>query len=251
MLLRRRKMGNTTNSGGIDYSKQYFTMEAVSDDVTITFLPNYFRISTVAYSYDNGNAWTTKNNVKMDFSISLTKGEKVLWSIFPGVETFNSSVFSFRLEGKVNVYGNIMSLYHMSDYYGKELTLHFQFSYLFTSWDAGSVVDASNLILPNNTFPNCYAYMFDGNENLIAAPKLVADYLCTGCYAGMFDGCNLLDYVEIHATQMEESFWGDTSYYIFNSWLEDTASTGVVKRKREFTAVDSYIPNGWTIEYLD
>lgn len=258
MLLHRRMMGNTTNGGGssndgIDYAKQYFTIEAVSDDVTITFLPNYLKIHTVAYSYDNGNTWTTRNNVKMEFSISLTSGEKVLWSMFPNVENenFNSSIFSFRLEGKVNVYGNIMSLYYMNDYYGKELTINHQFAYLFTTWSAGSVVDASNLILPNNTTSYCYNSMFANNKNLIAAPKLVADYLYGSCYYYMFENCYALNYVEIYATQIEESWWGDTSYDIFNGWLDNTASSGVVKRKREFTAVDPHIPAGWTIEYLN
>jgi hypothetical protein len=93
--------------------------------------------------------------------------------------------------------------------------------------------------------------MFASNIHLISAPALVADTLCYGCYEGMFETCYSLEYLELYATQYEiYSSWMDVSY-IFDRWLDNVSPIGVIKRKREFTIVDSYIPNGWTVEYLN
>lgn len=251
MLLRRRKMGNTTNSGGIDYSKQYFTMEALEDTIITIYIYSYIvkPVDIVSYSLDEGKTWTTYNNVTSYINTPvLTAGSKILWKILPNIEYNNDSyLFTFGSQGKVNVFGNLMSLFYFDDFENKNLTLGNQCNSLFCDC---KIVEAKNLVLPNNTTDGCYYEMFAYNIHLISAPVLIADTLNYSCYEGMFRECYSIERIELFATQYVVYTWMDVSY-IFNGWLDNVAPIGVLKRKREFTAVDPYIPSGWTIEYLD
>lgn len=250
MLLHRRMMGNTAKSSGggdgVDYSKQYFTMEVLENDVEIIFWCYTFGepLDIISYSLDEGKTWTIHEG-DWNFSIFVNRGTKILWRILSNIkDNLETPPFKFSSSGKINVFGNLMSLYYFDDFENKSLTLIAQCNALFASC---SVVDAKNLVLPKNTTPYCYLNMFLNNSELIAAPKLVGDYLSVGCYRGMFEDCSSLSYVEIHATTYDE-YQGDG---IFDSWLSGTAPTGIVKRKQEFTLADPYIPDGWTIKYLN
>ena len=253
MLLHRRMLSNSTNNSGggssdvIDYSKQYFTMEVLENDVEIMFMCYTFGepLDIISYSLDEGKTWIIHDE-GWNFSIYANRGTKILWRILSNIkDNLETPPFQFRSSGKINVFGNLMSLYYFDDFENKSLTLIAQCNALFASC---SVVDAKNLVLPKNTTPYCYLNMFLFNHELITAPKLVADYLSVGCYKGMFHDCSLLSYVEIHATVYDE--YSDANM-IFDSWLSGTAPTGIVKRKQEFTLADHYIPDGWTIEHLN
>lgn len=256
MLLHRRMMGNTTKGGGssdgIDYSKQYFTMEAVEDTRITIYIYAYIvkPIDIVSYSLDEGKTWTTYNNVTSYINTPvLTAGSKILWKILPNIEYNNYFyLFTFGSQGKVNVFGNLMSLFYFDDFENKSLTLINQCDSLFTSCD---IVEAKNLVLPNNTTDGCYYEMFAYNIHLVSAPVLIADTLNYACYEGMFRNCYSIECIELFATQYNiYDSWMDVAF-IFDGWLDDVAPIGVLKRKREFTAVDSYIPDGWTVEYLN
>ena len=87
--------------------------------------------------------------------------------------------------GECDVSGNILSLVNMNE------TLNaYEFYGLFEG--LGSLIDASQLILPSNTKPNCYNQMFAGCHSLTAAPQLPAIDLTSSCYAAMFEGCTSL-----------------------------------------------------------
>ena len=64
----------------------------------------------------------------------------------------------------------------------------------FQSFFSGetSLVDSTNLILPNSIGESCYAYMFSGCTSLTTAPALPATTLANNCYNSMFQSCTSL-----------------------------------------------------------
>ena len=106
----------------------------------------------------------------------------------------------FDVQGKVNVGGNIASLYRgdfsdeedLPEDYGRDGGGK---SWSFKSFfkDESGVIDASALVLPMTSMRNeGYREMFMGCSNLIAAPALPATNLANNCYQDMFSGCSSL-----------------------------------------------------------
>ena len=87
--------------------------------------------------------------------------------------------------GDFNIGGCIMSLLR-GDYY-ENSTLSTTNSYAFASIFRAvtTLKSAENLILPSNTYTNCYVSMFYGS-GVTKAPALPATTLTQGCYNNMF-----------------------------------------------------------------
>lgn len=79
------------------------------------------------------------------------------------------------------------------------------------------IVDASRLVLPDNTTVRCYNFMFYGCTALTAIPNLPATILSERCYGNMFSRCTSLTHApELPSMTMEPScyagmFFGCTS----------------------------------------
>ena len=164
------------NSKKVDYSKMYFTVEALSDGDFIV------RNSGLGYSINNGEWQTTSANPT---TLELSTGDKVRFkgSVSNGNNLFRGNTLQF------NVIGNIMSLKYGDNF--SEQTTIFTCNGMFQN--CTGLTDASQLILPATTLANeCYYYMFDGCRSLTQTPQLPATTLASGCYSFMFRGCTSL-----------------------------------------------------------
>ena len=221
-------------SGGtqpIDYSTKYFTTRSLADNNTITLtIPSGLSTSNLArmsYSTDDGNTWTTVNNVNnsvVTVSVSgLSSGDTLLWK-GSGVRMNHkqdkkeaSSVFSST--GNYEVEGNLMSL-TLEDSFSATTSYtinSYHFDCLFHSSEF--LVSAKNLIMPDKTnnhsmsrmfqscttlttppdvlpaetmSDQCYRCMFRLCSGLTSAPVLCATTMASTCFENMFDGCNSL-----------------------------------------------------------
>ena len=179
-----------------DYSKEYLTIESLSDNNTITWtFTGSDPIQNVIYWSKNGTSWSSAIASTSDTPVSLAtlnKGEKMYLKGENAAYALSASRYShFNSDAEFNVSGNIMSLIHGDNFIGQTtLSSSYNFIHIFKS---SKVVNASNLILPATTLTlRCYNGMFSSCTSLAAAPALPATTLATGCYGYMFNGCTSL-----------------------------------------------------------
>lgn len=196
-----------------DYSKDYFTTEALEDG-TIAF--NIWKnigtdlITSISYSMDNGETWTTVNNQNnkeenLQIEVDVEEGDKILWKggaqqlgFYDEDEDYDDIVGSFFSSTcEFNAYGNVMSMLYGDNFSGrKTLSYNGIFAYLFKDYDGEqtcSIINASNISLPATTLANnCYNNMFSSCTSLTSAPELPATTLAENCYNSMFHGCTSL-----------------------------------------------------------
>lgn len=194
-----------------DYSKDYFTIKSLNDDMKIYFGSNNDLGSSInlSYSVDDGNTWTVANTSSMNWGdqIQLTTintGEKVL---FKGINTtfgdqdgYSAHLFAYRDDygSGLSVYGievegNIMSMFYGDNFQDKTSFPTNTFNQLSYFCASTTVVYAHNLILPATTLTQaCYERMFDYCTRLLTAPKLPATTLAQSCYDSMFNNCTSL-----------------------------------------------------------
>lgn len=212
-------------SGQVDYSTQYFTIEALENNTTVKLFHGAAASALyIYYSTDDGNTWETlhyEDQIGQNQYIYRNAGEKVL--IKANASHINSSSTSwmynwntFGADKKFKVYGNAMSLLN-GDNFLNETSVYFfgALSYLFAGQT--NLIDASNLVLPATSLTDyCYRSMFNGCSSLVAAPALPATTLATAteCYASMFQGCtSLVSAPALPATTLAEGCY----YNMFNS----------------------------------
>ena len=259
-----------------DYSQDYFTVEAIDDNCTFTFIcPS----GGIQYSTDGGSTWSEEYG---ETEVSVSAGDKVLLKgnmILGGNTGYNSYGSKFVTStGRYNVEGNIFSLYYgdnftsitdISDYDSDDIMYGGCF-YGFFKNDT-YLTSAEHLSLPATTLATyCYHYMFRNCTSLIAAPELPATTLVEGCYEGMFQGCESLTTApELLATTLTDSCYA----YMFESctslnyvkclatdisatnctwdWLSIVASTGTFVKDanmRDWIIGIEGIPESWTIQ---
>lgn len=174
------------------------------------------------------------------------------------------STSRFKIEGGVNLSGNIMSLLGTNI---TEIPCDMALGELFCFC---SIIDASGLIFPATTLRNnCYVNMFFGCDRMTTPPTILpAMSLCESCYRGMFYTCySLTTTPELPATELVndcygEMFGGCSSlnhikclalnpsdiYTIW--WVNGVAAEGTFVKHTN--AVWEYggsgIPDGWTVE---
>ena len=179
-----------------DYEHEYFTVEALEDGtVSLVTSTNSYLYANEYYSINNGE-W-----VKITFpqgdgtSVSVSAGDRVRYK--GNLDNNRDGMYYyFRFSNRVAVYGNIMSLKHGDDFYGKDLVEDSQarYSYTFRSLfsGCGTLVSAKNLVLPNTTNTGCYREMFRACTSLVEMPVMRATVLYDACYEDMFQGCTSL-----------------------------------------------------------
>ena len=242
--------------GEKDYSKEYFTIEALAAGNFIA------RNSSLYYSINNGE-WTV---VITGGNIPLSSGDKVR---FKGNSSSYQGIFSGNtIQHKV--YGNVESLLYGDNFVDK--TSPGPLGSLF--YGSSGLVDASNLVLPatslaqmsySNMFRDCtnlisapvlpattladycYASMFRNCTSLIVAPELIAPTLNQESYSYMFNGCTNLNYIKCTATN-------NSAYNCTIFWLNNVAASGTFVKKRgvSWQSGGTYgIPDNWTVEEVD
>ncbi len=199
-----------------DWEDQPFTLTALNRGTFTLTIPTSVTptfLTSVSYSLDNGETWTTTANTNSNVVITtpvVEAGETVLWKS-TGQGTSNSgnsytasSIFSSTCQFAVS--GNIMSLIYGDDYRGKKTLPNInlsKFAHLF--YNNKNIIFADGLILPAETLGTYnYAQMFYGCEYLSTAPELPATTLADYCYQNMFYNCRCLKKAptKIPATQV-------------------------------------------------
>lgn len=179
--------------------KNYLTFEALEAGTFTMEIPSEVRtqhLTSVSYSIDNGETWTTTNvddTVQTITTPSISKGGKVLWkglgTTYNDVQSGAPSIFSST--GKFNVSGNIMSLLY-GDNFENQTTFAADTAHNFGSlfYRCETLLSAENLVLTATTLtPYCYEHMFSCCSWLAKAPELRATTLAEGCYQNMFEVC--------------------------------------------------------------
>lgn len=266
-----------------DYSLDYFTLVAI-DDCYFTFSANaYNEGDGLSYSLDNGETWSEYIDYDDEEpTIHITPGNKVLFKGRNvefggscGSETTFSVAYSdennnvINTSQRFNVEGNITSLIYGDNFNGQTIIgENDKFAGLFAGNE--NLVSAENLVLPTNTTPGCYYYMFYGCTSLTTAPVLPATTLTDYCYYGMFDDCTSLTTAPaLPATTLANNcyecmFYGCSllnsitclamdisAEYCTNNWLNGVAQTGTFTKASDmtdWTEGEDGIPSGWTVQ---
>lgn len=274
-----------SNDSEHDYSKDYFTIEALESGTIKWDLCD----KTVQYS-KNGGSWETMDS---ETTISVVAGDKVQ---LKGTNTnYNGNTISVTTQ--FNVYGNIMSLTNGDEFESANTVSSNGFNNLFSR--CTYLISASDLKLPATTLAdscygsmfgsctcltaapelpattltlgcynsmfgsctsltsapvlpattlanNCYRSMFQGCTSLTTAPELPATILVQNCYNYMFMGCTSLNYIKCLATDISAS-------NCTNNWVNGVASSGTFVKnasmpRENWRDGNSGIPTGWTVQ---
>ena len=205
------------------FADEYFTT-VVRENGTISF--NIWQsmgtdmITSISYSTDNGETWTTTNNTdnkttNLVIDVNVNNGDKVMWKgdaeqlgyYDDEYEDYVGSFFSSNCE--FDAQGNVMSLLYGDNFKGQTYLTEKDgaFCALFSDCNGEKtceVVNAKNLSLPATTLAEyCYESMFNGCTSLTTAPELPATTLVEYCYSYMFSDCtNLKTAPELPATTL-------------------------------------------------
>lgn len=213
--IRIREMSEgAMNKNKHDYSKDYLTFEALETgtfSLTIPATIDSTYMTSISYSIDDGNTWTTTTvdaTAQTITTPTINAGNKVLWKGVGQRMSKNwGNISNFSSTKIFNIYGNIMSLLYGDNFYN-QTTLTEQLCYYSIFKDC-LIVNASKLILPATTLTkSCYGCMFESCSQLISIPKLDSTTLASSCYASMFKGCSSLvnvSYDLLPATILESS----------------------------------------------
>lgn len=244
-------------------------------------------ITSISYSTDNGETWTTTNNTNgksehLTISVNVSEGDKVLWkgnaqqTGYYDEDDYGDVVGSFFSSTcEFDVKGNVMSLLYGDNFNG-ETTIEndYEFVYLFHDYDEENeclVVNAKDLSLPAITLADyCYRTMFQSCTSLTTAPELPATTLTNNCYEAMFNGCaSLTTAPELPATTLADycysgMFYGCTSLNNITCfatdisainctwlWVGNVAANGTFTKAASmssWTTGSDGIPTGWTVE---
>jgi hypothetical protein len=247
----------------VKYKQKYLTTEALESG-TISF--NIWRsmgtdmITSISYSTDNGQTWTTTNNTDnksehLVIDVNVNQGDKVLWKGIATQTGYNDSddygdyVGSFfSSDCEFNAYGNVMSLLYGDNFYNNKNLGNTDgtFAYLFRDYDREKtceVVSAQNLMLPATTLAECcYSSMFSGCTSLTTAPVLPATTLAQSCYSYMFQGCTALT----TATELPATTLADWCYYYMFSGCTSLTTAPVLPATTLANSCYNYMFNGCT-----
>lgn len=266
-----------------DYSQEYFTIQSLEDNNTITFTKynqnnNYITADKpIKYSKDlttwSDISFVTDNSRR----ITLNSGEKLYLkgnnSAYGEKLFYNSylSTANILSSGNIDVMGNIMSLIYGDNFINNNTIEPYTFPSLFYNND--KLVNAKDLILPVSTLTTycynqmfygctslttapelpattlaerCYTSMFQNCESLVTAPELPATTLSELCYNGMFRNCSSLNYVKAMFYFKEGESTNTGNVY---NWLNGVSATGTFVKNSEATWSNSEwgIPTGWTV----
>ena len=191
-----------------NYANDYFTIESLEDNNTITAVKSgSYKNPVFYYSLDDGETWDNKTLTTETITFgTINTGDKIIFKSSSDVALSSAwdKYIKFNGSKQFKVYGNIMSLLN-----GDNFTSNSEFdsgsSHNFAGLFYGvtTIIDASNLILPATTLMvSSYNGMFRGATNLVYGPKLLpALDVPVDAYSSMFENCRkLVEGPEIMAT---------------------------------------------------
>ena len=191
-------------------SFDYLTFTALEDGTFTLTIPagvNTSYVTSVSYSLDDGESWTTTANSASNVTITtptVTAGNKVLWkgtAVRFGIAENNYSRFSST--GSFAASGNIMSLLY-GDSFSNQVSLSGKTYCFFGMFYNCTKLTAAPSFPATTLAQSCYADMFRGCTALTAMPTLPATTLGTYCYSYMFQGCTALtDVTYLPATSLQ------------------------------------------------
>ena len=162
------------------YSNKYLTIQALEDNLTVSFINN------LEYCIDGNLEWQILSANRPSPSINL--GQSISFRA-----NRSTAGGSFSISKRCSLSGNVMSLLYGDDAEGSQITSTNRNAFGSLFKDCTTIVDASRLRLPSTTLaPNCYAFMFQGCSSLTSAPALPATTLADNCYSNMFRDCTSL-----------------------------------------------------------
>ena len=192
----------------IDYSKEYFTIEALESGTMKAYINWYAAIGNgnIYYSFDK-STWTSifKHNANDQYyqyytNINVVKNQKIYFKgDYTPHNNYNLGGLKISNDFKFNVSGNILSLVYLDNFQNQEYLI--QQSNLITSssnskWnycdsEYNGVRYYRNM---GEQYMNIFAAMFKDNTNLISAGNLVFSMkqVCDSAFSSMFYGCTSL-----------------------------------------------------------
>ncbi len=185
------------------WADEYLTFEALESGtftMTIGSAVTTGDVTSVSYSLDNGETWTTTNNVNSQVVTITTPtvnvGDRVLWkgnAVRMANDTGLNRASIFSSTGNFNAKGNVMSLLYGDEFRDKVDLSGKDYCFCFLFYNNANLINGKNISLPATTLANyCYYYMFFDCTSLTTAPELPATTLAEICYEEMFAGCTSL-----------------------------------------------------------
>ena len=164
------------------------TFKSTQDGSTVTL--NKYGSPSGAFetSRDGGNTWS---DYTIEDAIALNIGEEVSFRAKSDRTSAQSDLnyFQFMMEGKIEAWHNVMSLYRTNDFATYNTAMSYSFHNLFkgcTSLTRAPALPATSLA------DHCYSYMFNGCTSLTKVSELKSTSLADSCYRDMFNGCTSL-----------------------------------------------------------
>ena len=200
-------------------------------------------MTSISYSLDDGDNWTTTNVDSTAQTITtptVAQGDTVLWKGEGNkLSTTVGTISKFSSTGNYNVSGNAMSLLY-GDNFENQTTLNQQYCFAGLFYQSRTLVSAENLVLPSTTLTlGCYLQMFCDCSVLTTPPKeLTATTMSYNCYDSMFSGCvSLTTLPELKATTL--------SKYCYQSMFSGcTSLTTIPSNYLQATTLSQYCYNG-------
>ena len=247
----------------VDDITKPLTFRATQDGSTVTLAKEGTPSGDFQTSRDGGNTWA---DYTIGTEIILNTDDEVSFRANidrPPAQDYNN-YFQFMMEGKIEAWHNVTSLWRTNDFATYESVVGFAFYRLFygcTSLTKAPVLPATTLArhcydsifygcqsltkapaLPATKLAQyCYSYMFSGCQSLTKTPVLPATTLALGSYYCMFSGCQSLKEVRIAATT--------TATDALYGWLNVVPPTGDFYCDPNATIFPtdsaSGIPKGW------
>ena len=179
-------------------------------------------ITSISYSTDNGETWTTTANQdnkseNLTIDVNVNTGDTILWkgtatqTGYYDADNYGDTVGSFFSSTcEFDVKGNVMSLLYGDNYKGQTIleedgAICCLFYDYYEEKTCG-IVNAKDLSLPATTLAEyCYKYMFYDCTSLVTAPELPATTLAQGVYWYMFEKCAITTAPSLPATTLTEN----------------------------------------------
>lgn len=176
MSYRRHKM---MQSGGIDLSKDWFRINALSDGTCNIILPpsmSVVDVDTICYS-KNGKKWRKLKNVnstQVSASISVVSGDVVYFKGVAKNYSTSGAYSKINMSSTYSIGGNIMSLLYDEDFENKSsFPLGSGYTFKRMYYNDANIISCENLKLPATTLVDyCYEEMFY-NSALTTPPKTI------------------------------------------------------------------------------
>lgn len=192
----------------------YFWIESIEAGSVVTFR-HAGHYGGVYYSYDKKNWQYLEFTEPTAHPFTFENAGERVWfyelKLAGGFDDFfdgnfyQSTGYYVQGTGKIKIGGNILSLSSrnldvpMGGANGNE-------GYCAAFYKNEALVDASELVLPENLYKDCYSHMFEGCTNLVAPPVLPAVAVVPQyAYYNMFKDCpNITEFPDLEFTQVDQ-----------------------------------------------